>query len=142
MRNTTKLPVQIVIKTNPNCPSEIVEKPKMQKPICSFYLKNKCNRGSLCKFFHPLRVNPQAPTIVGGAEKTKEKSDINFKKIKKQEVSFNWKRSQCTSVMEAPLPLQPVSIPKVNTSCMVVIYRRFSKNPSNKSYNTNNTFYY
>ena len=142
MRQSKKLSLQIIVKGNPNAPSEIVQKPKRQMPVCSFYMRNQCTRGSQCRFHHPT---PEKTQKTESVVVKKTKTDINFKNVKKPEVSFNWKRSQNTNVMEPPPtpPPSPEQSHQERKPRMVVIYRRFSTSPQTRgNFNTNNTFYY
>ena len=104
-------------------------------------MRNQCTRGSQCRFHHPTPEKTQKESVL-----KKTKTDIKFKNVKKPEVSFNWKRSQNTKVMEPPPPPPPPpSKPSYQERKprMVVIYRRFSTSPqTRRNFNTNNTFYY
>ena len=131
----TNLTINVRVKWNPNAPSTFDTHVKPNIPVCKFYANGKCTKGNSCNFRHEKR------TPVPKSDKPYNVDIGIFKNPKKPDIAFIWRKSQNSSIKDAPPP--PEVIPKSpRKPTMVVIYRNFTNKPKTQQFNSNNTFYY
>ena len=132
----TNITINVRVKGNPNSPSTFDTHVKPNIPVCKFYANGKCRKGNSCGFRH------EKQTPVPKSDKPYNVDIGIFKNPKKPDIAFNWRKSQNSSIKDAPPP-PPEVIPKSpRKPTIVVIYRNFTNKPKTQQFNSNNTFYY